>query len=117
MPAPDPGSTAPELSGITSGQYLLSQARVPARYLRDQPDGWLSGHHLIKSIRYDTLHQQPPLSADNTTRIEPPKPDQRALLMARVAEQTGKNELASHLLRLDDALPARSRKGVCADPP
>lgn len=79
-PASVTGSSAPVLSGITSGQDLLSQARVLAKYLRDQPDGWLSGHHLMKSIRHDTLHQLPPLSADGRTRIEPPKPDQRALL-------------------------------------
>lgn len=87
-PAPAAGSTAPVLSGITSGQDLLSQARVLARYLRDQPDGWLSGHHLMKSIRHDTLHQLPPLSADGTTRIEPPKPDQRALLKRLYLQQS-----------------------------
>ncbi|MEI2264059.1 type VI secretion system protein TssA [Erwinia sp. CGal63] len=74
------GDSAPLLSGITSGQDLLTQARILAKYLRNQPDGWLSGHHLMKSIRHDTLHQLPPLSADGRTRIEPPKPDQRALL-------------------------------------
>lgn len=87
-PAPSPGSAAPVLSGITSGQDLLSQARVLASYLSDQPDGWLSGHHLMKSIRHDTLHQLPPLSADGTTRIEPPKPDQRALLKRLYLQQS-----------------------------
>ncbi|MDR3104221.1 MAG: type VI secretion system protein TssA [Yokenella regensburgei] len=80
--------SAPLLTGIASGQELLSQARVLAKYLRDQPDGWLSGHHLMKSIRHDTLHQLPPLSADGRTRIEPPKPDQRALLKRLYLQQS-----------------------------
>lgn len=86
--APASGGSALALSGITSGQDLLSQARVLAKYLRDQPDGWLSGHHLMKSIRHDTLHQLPPLSADGRTRIEPPKPDQRALLKRLYLQQS-----------------------------
>ncbi|WLI76918.1 type VI secretion system protein TssA [Kosakonia sp. H02] len=87
-PPPATGNSAPVLSGITSGQDLLSQARVLAKYLRDQPDGWLSGHHLMKSIRHDTLQQLPPLSADGRTRIEPPKPDQRALLKRLYLQQS-----------------------------
>ncbi|PMC13392.1 type VI secretion system protein TssA, partial [Klebsiella aerogenes] len=82
------GGSAPVLSGITSGQELLTQARVLAKYLSDQPDGWLSAHHLIKSIRHDTLHQLPPLLADGRTRIDPPKPDQRALLKRLYLQQS-----------------------------
>ncbi|STS99566.1 type VI secretion-associated protein, VC_A0119 family [Klebsiella michiganensis] len=67
----------PALSPITSGQELLTQARILAKYLGDQPEGWLAAHHLMKSIRHDTLYQLPPLSAEGRTRIEPPKPDQR----------------------------------------
>ncbi|HIC8747832.1 TPA: type VI secretion system protein TssA [Klebsiella aerogenes] len=82
------GGSAPVLSGITSGQELLTQARVLAKYLSDQPDGWLSAHHLIKSIRHDTLHQLPQLLADGRTRIDPPKPDQRALLKRLYLQQS-----------------------------
>ncbi len=67
---------------------MLAQARVLAKYLRDRPDGWLSGHHLMKSIRHDTLHALPPLSSDGRTRIEPPKPDQRALLKRLYLQQS-----------------------------
>lgn len=84
---PSASSTTPELSAITSGQELLSQARILAKYLSSQPDGWLSAHHLMKSIRHDTLQQLPPLSVDGRTRIEPPKPDQRALLKRLYVQQ------------------------------
>lgn len=85
--APSSGSV-PSLTGIASGQELLSQARVLADYLRSQPDGWLSAHRLIKNLRHDTLHQLPPLSADGKTRIEPPKPDQRAQLKRLYLQQS-----------------------------
>lgn len=90
----DTGHTAmtdanvPLLGGIASGQELLAQARVLANYLRNQPEGWLSAHRLIKNLRHDTLHQLPPLLADGRTRIEPPKPDQRALLKRLYLQQS-----------------------------
>lgn len=79
---------APAATAITSGRELLEQVRVLAKYLRDQPDGWLAAHHLMKSVRHDTLHQLPPLAADGRTRIEPPKPDQRALLKRLYLQQS-----------------------------
>ncbi|MBT1908841.1 type VI secretion system protein TssA [Enterobacter kobei] len=78
----------PALIGITSGQELLSQARILADYLRRQPDGWLAAHRLIKNLRHDTLHQLPALSADGKTRIEPPKADQRAQLKRLYLQQS-----------------------------
>ncbi|MEA9393106.1 type VI secretion system protein TssA [Acerihabitans sp. TG2] len=79
---------SPALTAITSGRELLDQVRALAKYLRDQPDGWLAGHHLMKSLRHDTLHQLPPLAGDGRTRIEPPKPDQRALLKRLYLQQS-----------------------------
>ncbi|MBK0090096.1 type VI secretion system protein TssA [Erwinia sp. S59] len=73
-------SAAPMLAAISSGRDLLDQARTLAAYLRDQPGGWLAAHRLMKTIRHDTLSQLPPLSGDGKSRIEPPKPDQRAQL-------------------------------------
>lgn len=78
----------PSLTGIASGQELLAQARVLAEYLRNQPDGWLSAHRLIKNLRHDTLHQLPPIQVDGKTRIEPPKPDQRAQLKRLYLQQS-----------------------------
>ncbi|WP_129232757.1 type VI secretion system protein TssA [Cronobacter condimenti] len=73
-------ASAPAIRAITSGRDLLDQARQLADYLRNQPDGWLAAHRMMKSLRHDTLHQLPPLSGDGRSRIEPPKPEQRAQL-------------------------------------
>lgn len=73
-------SNAPVLSRITSGQDLLAQARILTAYLREQPEGWLAAHRLMKSLRHDTLHSIPAPDAQGKTRIEPPRADQRAML-------------------------------------
>lgn len=73
-------SAAPTIGRIASGQDLLAQARALAEYLREQPEGWLSAHHLMKSLRHDTLRAIPAMDAQGRTRIEPPRSDQRALL-------------------------------------
>lgn len=70
----------PELKAISSGQDLLAQARTLATYLNNQSGGWLSAHHLMKSIRHDTLSELPPLDDEGRTRVAPPKADQKALL-------------------------------------
>ncbi|MBB1199820.1 type VI secretion system protein TssA [Enterobacteriaceae bacterium 89] len=79
---------APVLSRVTSGQDLLSQARVLANYLRDQPEGWLAAHHLMKSLRHDTLQTIPAPDAQGRTRIEPPRADQRSLLKRLYLQQS-----------------------------
>ncbi|EHB3482347.1 type VI secretion system protein TssA [Salmonella enterica subsp. enterica serovar Newport] len=81
-------SDAPAIGRITSGQDLLAQARTLAGYLREQPDGWLSAHHLMKSLRHDTLHAIPAPDAQGRTRIEPPRADQRALLKRLYLQQS-----------------------------
>ncbi len=80
-------SDAPLLGRITSGQDLLAQARTFTEYLREQSDGWLSAHHLMKSLRHDTLHSIPAPDAQGRTRIEPPRADQRALLKRLYLQQ------------------------------
>lgn len=75
-------------SGINSGRELMEQARLLAKYLRDQPDGWLSGHRLMKSIRWDTLHQLPALDAEGRTRLMPPKAEYRAQLKRLFLQQS-----------------------------
>ncbi len=47
---------------------LLDQAKVLAKHLRECPGGWLAGHHLMKSVRWDTLTELPPLDASGRTR-------------------------------------------------
>ncbi|WNY86925.1 type VI secretion system protein TssA [Leclercia adecarboxylata] len=79
---------APVLSRITSGQDLLAQARTLTEYLRQQPDGWLASHRLMKSLRHDTLSAIPAPDAEGKTRIEPPRADQRAMLKRLYLQQS-----------------------------
>ena len=81
-------SCPPALNKITSGQDLLTQGRTLAAYLREQPGGWLAAHHLMKSLRHDTLTDLPALTADGRTRIDPPKADQKALLRRLYLQQS-----------------------------
>jgi type VI secretion system protein VasJ len=82
------GNNAPVLSRITSGQDLLAQARTLTGYLREQPEGWLAAHRLMKSLRHDTLHSIPAPDAQGKTRIEPPRADQRAMLKRLYLQQS-----------------------------
>ncbi|ECU9384866.1 type VI secretion system protein TssA [Salmonella enterica subsp. enterica serovar Newport] len=81
-------SDAPVIGRIISGQDLLAQARTLSEYLRGQPDGWLSAHHLMKSLRHDTLQAMPVQDAEGRTRIEPPRSDQRALFKRLYLQQS-----------------------------
>jgi type VI secretion system protein VasJ len=83
-----PSHDAPVLSRITSGQDLLAQARTLTGYLREQPDGWLAAHRLMKSLRHDTLSAIPAPDAEGKTRIEPPRADQRAMLKRLYLQQS-----------------------------
>ncbi|MFP2238260.1 type VI secretion system protein TssA [Pseudescherichia vulneris] len=75
-------------SGIHSGRELMEQAKLLANYLREQPDGWLAGHRLMKSIRWDTLHELPALDAESRTRLMPPKAEYRAQLKRLYLQQS-----------------------------
>lgn len=86
---------APVMNAVTSGRDLLDQAKVLAKYLRDQPGGWLAGHHLLKSVRWDTLTALPQLDASGRTRLVPPKPDHKAHLK-RLYLQKSWSELLEH---------------------
>ncbi|MNY96735.1 hypothetical protein D3C78_132390 [compost metagenome] len=81
-------TNAPVLSRIISGQDLLAQARTLTEYLREQPDGWLAAHRLMKSLRHDTLSAIPAPDAAGKTRIEPPRADQRAMLKRLYLQQS-----------------------------
>ncbi|MTD42497.1 type VI secretion system protein TssA [Erwinia sp. CPCC 100877] len=87
---------------VKSGRDLLDHSRMLAKYLRDQPGGWLAGHHLMKSVRWDTLTELPPLDASGCTRLVPPKPDHRAHLKRLYLQQSW-----LELLELADSLFAQ----------
>lgn len=90
--SPHPAHTAeqdaPLLHRISSGQDLLAQARILTDYLREQPNGWLAAHRLMKSLRHDTLRAIPAPDAAGKTRIEPPRADQRAMLKRLYLQQS-----------------------------
>jgi type VI secretion system protein VasJ len=92
---PATASPAPLMNAVTSGRDLLDQAKILAKYLRDRPGGWLAGHHLLKSVRWDTLTELPPLDASGRTRLVPPKPDNKAHLK-RLYLQKSWSELLEH---------------------
>lgn len=71
-------SAAPAMTAITSGRDLLDGGRALSSYLHEQPLGWLAAHRLMKSLRWDTVHQTPPQALDGSTRLTPPRSDYRA---------------------------------------
>lgn len=73
-------SDSPQLSAVKSGRDLLDQAKLLSRWLSEQPQGWLASHRLIKTVRWDTVNQIPPLDSSGRTRLVPPKPEYRAQL-------------------------------------
>lgn len=70
----------PVASTVDSAGALLNQVRMLAKYLQEQQDGWLAAHHLVKSVRWDTLTSLPRLNASELTHILPPKIEHRAHL-------------------------------------
>ncbi|EFK5158516.1 type VI secretion system protein TssA, partial [Escherichia coli] len=86
VPAPSSPVDAPQVQTITSGRDLLDQAKVLARYLNEQPQGWLSAHRLMKTLRWDTVHELPP-DVDGKTRLAPPRTESRNQLKRLYAQQ------------------------------
>lgn len=81
----DPGrgsetANSPQLSAVKSGRDLLDQTKFLSRWLGEQPQGWLASHRLMKTVRWDTVDQIPPLDSSGRTRLVPPKPEYRAQL-------------------------------------
>lgn len=90
----------PALKKINSGLGLIDQVRVLKKYLREQPDGWLAAHRLMKSVRQDTVNQLPSLDDAGRTRLVPPKAEYRAQLKRLYLQQgwTELIELADNLI-------------------
>ncbi|ENX4473361.1 type VI secretion system protein TssA [Enterobacter roggenkampii] len=86
-PAPQPFSGG-AVPGKLSARDVLDQARQLSRWLGEQPSGWLAAHRLMKTVRWDTVEQLPPLAADGTTRLNPPRADYRAQLIRLYRQQS-----------------------------
>jgi type VI secretion system protein VasJ len=81
-------TVAPSATAIKSGRDLLDNGRALAGYLREQPQGWLAAHRLMKSLRWDTVHQAPPEEASGNTRLASPRADYRAQLKRLYLQQS-----------------------------
>lgn len=77
---------SPSLQVIHSGRDLLDQAKTLSRYLNEQPRGWLAAHRLMKTLRWDTVHELPP-DVDGKTRLSPPRTEARNQLKRLYTQQ------------------------------
>ncbi|CAG8863309.1 hypothetical protein PS627_00245 [Pseudomonas fluorescens] len=80
-------SPGPRAAAVKSGRDLLDSGRALADYLREQPGGWLAAPRLMKSLRWDTVHQIPPQDGNGITRLSPPRGESRAQLKRLYQQQ------------------------------
>lgn len=74
-------------STVSSTRDLLEQTRTMARYLRDQDNGYLPSSRLVRTIRWDTIHEAPPADAQMRTRLVPPRLELRQHLQRLVIQR------------------------------
>jgi type VI secretion system protein VasJ len=74
-------------STIASTRDLLDQARAMAVWLRDQENGYLPSVRLVRSVRWDTLHEVPPADAAARTRLVPPRGELRQQMKRLVLQK------------------------------
>ncbi|WP_338641118.1 type VI secretion system protein TssA [Burkholderia pyrrocinia] len=72
---------------IASTRDLLDQARTMAAWLRDQENGYLPSVRLVRSVRWDTLHEVPPADAASHTRLMPPRGELRQQMKRLVLQK------------------------------
>jgi len=104
-----PQNTAPQLAAAsvaqgqgavpTSGRDLLDRGRVLAAWLREQPDGWLAAHRLLRSLRWDTLHEPPSHDDEGLTHLEPP----RSVLVTQLKRLHAQQRWEALLLQVEQA--------------
>ncbi|KVO03899.1 type VI secretion protein [Burkholderia ubonensis] len=81
-------TVASSMSGaIVSTRDLLDQARTMAVWLRDQENGYLPSVRLVRSVRWDTLHEVPPADAAARTRLLPPRAELRQQMKRLVLQK------------------------------
>ncbi|WGS40180.1 type VI secretion system protein TssA [Burkholderia sp. JSH-S8] len=72
---------------IASTRDLLDQARTMAVWLRDQENGYLPSVRLVRSVRWDTLHEVPPADVTARTRLVPPRGELRQQMKRLVLQK------------------------------
>ncbi len=86
-----PGSTGVTLqtspAEVASSRDLLDHARQMAKFLREQPQGYLAAYRLMRCIRWDTLTEVPPCDPTSKTRLLPPRAELRAQLKRLLAQK------------------------------
>ncbi|VWD04713.1 type VI secretion protein [Burkholderia lata] len=85
-----PASTASGKSvvgDIASTRDLLDQARAMSAWLRDQENGYLPSVRLVRSVRWDTLHDVPPADTASHTRLAPPRAELRQQMKRLVLQK------------------------------
>ncbi len=74
-------------ASIASTRDLLDQARTMAVWLRDQENGYLPSVRVVRSVRWDTLHEAPPSDAAFRTRLVPPRGELRQQMKRLVLQK------------------------------
>ncbi|MGF6853899.1 type VI secretion system protein TssA [Paraburkholderia sp. CI3] len=82
-----PSSTTVTSGAIASTRDLLDQARAMAVWLRAQENGYLPSVRLVRSVRWDTLHEVPPADAACCTRLAPPRSELRQQMKRLVLQK------------------------------
>ncbi|GAB7534750.1 type VI secretion system protein TssA [Burkholderia sp. 3C] len=72
---------------IASARDLLEQARAMSAWLRDQENGYLPAARVVRSVRWDTLHDVPPSDAALHTRLVPPRSELRQQMKRLVLQK------------------------------
>lgn len=97
MPS-SPAWPAKASGAVASALELLEQARAMALWLRDQENGYLPSARLVRTVRWDTMHDVPPADAASRTRLIPPRGELRQQ-MKRLVLQKQWHELLERIER------------------
>lgn len=84
---PSSSSSTVSSGAIASALDLLDRARTMAAWLRDQENGYLPSVRLVRSVRWDTLHEVPPADAAFQTRLAPPRNELRQQMKRLVLQK------------------------------
>jgi type VI secretion system protein VasJ len=86
-------AAVPRAAGpIASSRDLLERTRQMALFLAEQPNGYLAGWRLMRTVRWDMLDDMPPHDAGGTTRLQAPRTELRTHLK-RLLQQKHWTEL------------------------